>query len=46
LSTKKMLLIFGQLKTETVELRFIDELSPLVIQSGDLKVVTMPMRLN
>lgn len=46
LSTKKMLKIFQHLKTDEAKLFFNDELSPLVIESGDLRVITMPMRIS
>lgn len=45
LSTRKMLAVLNNATTETAELLFTDELSPLVLKSGDLMVATMPMRL-
>lgn len=46
LSTKKLLKIFQNIKTDDAKLSFVDELSPLVIESGDLMVITMPMRME
>lgn len=37
--------ILSNIKTESVTLFFTDELSPLRFESGDLMVITMPMRL-
>jgi len=46
LSTKKMVKIFQHLKTDDAKLFFIDELWPLTIEAGDLKVITTPMRMT
>lgn len=45
LSTKKMLKILSNIKTDEAKLFFTDELSPISIESGELKVFTMPMRV-
>ena len=44
LSLRKMALIFSHLETDEAKLFFVDELSPLRIESGDLSVLTMPHR--
>jgi DNA polymerase III sliding clamp (beta) subunit (PCNA family) len=44
LSTKKIHNIFKNIKTDDARLFFVDELSPIKIESGDLLVLTMPMR--
>jgi DNA polymerase III subunit beta len=46
LSTKKLVRIFSNLKTEEAKLFFNDEFSPIVIEAGDLQVTTMPMRMS
>jgi len=46
LSLRKILLVFSNLKTETAALHYFDELTPLRIDSGELSVLTMPMRLT
>jgi DNA polymerase III subunit beta len=45
LSTKKLARIFSQLKTDEAKLFFVDELLPITIESGNLKVFTAPMRM-
>jgi DNA polymerase-3 subunit beta len=46
LATAKMLKIFQQIKTDEAALRFVDELSVLTIEAGNLTVLTMPIRLT
>lgn len=46
LSVKKTQNIFRSIKTEEVKLFFVDELSPIVFETGNLRVLMMPMRLS
>jgi len=46
LSTKKLVKILGGFKSDEVKLFFVDELSPIAMEAGNLRVITMPMRLN
>ncbi len=45
LATKKMLKIFSNLKGDEAKILFVDELTPIAIDSGGLRVVTSPMRM-
>ena len=47
MSLRKLLLIFQNLETEKATLLHSgDELSPIIVESGDLRVISMPMRMN
>jgi len=44
LSTKKMLKIFQNLKSEEAKLFYVDDKTPIRIEAGDLTVIECPMR--